>query len=439
MPKDIDPSQPTSEEPTTLAKALGLTSITEMFGDLANDDPPSEQDANSHVYDDNNHQVNDSNQDHEEDDAMGQADPQDSPADVSFEDDDATPAENDADKRIAALEKKLRENEQKQAKESLTDNGPQFDTSGLEDDEVDEIEIYKLAGQKNPDHKEKAKALADWYQQVKELEKKHGDDYDFDDKFEELKKAKPLIPRREFKKREAEFYSQDVISETTKSLKEENEKLQKELARLKSEPALKSGIETFSAELSKLRGEDLNPIEKEAYQKMEAEGKSYVQTYLELAQGTVPYNPEDQTHSSINQFVIQQAELFSQKGGDKRIRDGKKFAAPTETEKLSQPDKYWTWDSNDIVRIITRQVNQVAKTNIEKEYKRLESLGIDISPLRKKGNSSPQNRQNANQQPASPKVKTSPSQGAGSKAQPTGPTLASAIPSIFNEYKGILK
>lgn len=433
----MDPEN--QEQPTTLAKALGLTSITEMFGDLADNDEPSEQNTNDQVNNDNNQQVNDSEENHEEDDAMGQTSPQDGPPDVSFEDEDTSQKETEADKRIAALEKKLRENEQKQAEQDKKPDlpvEPEFDTTGLEDDEVDEIEIYKLAGEKNPEFKDKAKALSEWYQKVKKLEANSGDDFDYEEKLDILKQEKPTIPRREFKKREAEFYAQDAISETTKALKEENEKLQKELAKLKSEPEVKTGLETFTGELAKLKGEDLNEIEKEAYSKMESEGKSYVETYLGLTHGTIPYDPNNQTHSSINQFVIQQADLFREKGGDKRIKDGKQFASPTETEKLSQPDKYWTWDSNDIVRIITRQINQVAKSNIENEYKRLERLGVNVSHLRKKQNPSTQKPQNQQQ---SPRGKTTASPGAGSKSEPSGPTIASAIPSIFKEYQGMYK
>ena len=134
----------------------------------------------------------------------------------------------------------------------------------------------------------------------------------------------------------------------------------------------------------------------------------YGSTFLKISNGLETFNPDNAVHATISNFIDDQAGIFLEKGGDKRVRDGKNFVARKDFNALPEGKrkKYWTFSDQEIIDMVKLQMKDGVTTGLEEIHSKLAKYS---------GNGHSRPRPVQTEAPA-PKAKPSKSTGATTSA-----------------------
>jgi len=103
----------------------------------------------------------------------------------------------------------------------------------------------------------------------------------------------------------------------------------------------------------------------------------YANEFLSLSQGIKSYDPNNQVHSQISDFVQTQGEIFHKEGGQSRLRGDKQFTTRSNYNQMntSQKSRHWTFSDSEILEMVQYQVKEGAKTQIDDIRNKLSRYG----------------------------------------------------------------
>lgn len=270
---------------------------------------------------------------------------------------------------------------------------PPVDLSSLTEDEIDQIDLYRYAAEKDPKYQGIDKKLTDWALKAKAYVDAAGDSFDaeYDSGWQALLKKKPEIPAKDLRKFSTLRDVDGYLVERTKPLEEKIRDYENKIKQLESKPAVEAELDVYRAEFQKVVGDDLSKFEQVQYNEVLDQGAAFAREYVNLVEGVVAYDPNSELHTAIGKFVAHQAQEYKAKGGKATVRDGKTFVTPDEYYQLQQSGRgwqdKWTFSKRDVVKMLANKTSQVAKSKVQKEIERLRDLGIDVNLTKGKGQS----------------------------------------------------
>jgi len=220
-------------------------------------------------------------------------------------------------------------------------------------------------------------------------------DEDNDDYQEFLRKNRPQLTDREVRKLEREQILHEAEFRAIKKFEKELAERDRELQRIKTEPEVKSAVESFSKgvrekiypeEVAKAiaeKGEE--EARKEYAFEMEVLGaemesaERQASTYLNLARSLESFNQQNSDHVALDRMIREEGIAFYEKGGARRVKDGKKFLPRHvyfQAQRAGKADEYWTFSDTDILDLLSVRASRTAKARLDEEAKRLERFGF---------------------------------------------------------------
>lgn len=337
--------------------------------------------------------------------------------------------------------------------------------AGLEEEQREELELARFAAQKNPErYKDLPRQIVSYFRaadaEYDRLRQANAETADAEIKaWTEENKPQGLSyrERKTFIESRAE---EKVLSKTERMIAERDERYERELHQLKVKPQIEKSVEVFRDQTRKsmaLAGEDQPGVELAARAKevgwdaaidedkiegpivrqVHQNAELLARAYLDIATGTTPFDPDNRTHASVLDFVIQDGQRFAQAGGDARVRElnGVKktflprdqYVAVQAKDANKAQQEHWTFEDHEILARLAEDAARAANFHVRQKRDELEKAGYK----REKTKAAPKKEATpakpataAAQDPPSPKSTPSSSPGA---ATSTGVTLPTAM------------
>lgn len=271
--------------------------------------------------------------------------------------------------------------------------------SDLTPEERDEVELARYIEGKDPAKKGLAdRTLKFFEEQKKFLERRVtevGDSYDpaEDPQFKKfLEKNQPqLTPserRRMTIQRETEGIKTEAFEAAKKELMPEIEKTKRKLLEIEERPKVKNRVNKYIDEVASSmtpevhefyvkNGRDVEktkaeyPVEFAIASQVTAGAVKLAEEFLNLRRGLVEFQANNEQHQFMHDFVDRQGKIFSERGGDQLVRNGKTFVHPYQWAP-GMEKTHWTFDDDDVLSMLKVQAQLEAKTRIEEEQKKME-------------------------------------------------------------------
>jgi len=312
----------------------------------------------------------------------------------------------------------------------------------LSPEELEELDLVTYAESKDPSKKGLADKFRKFYvEQKKFLEKALAEDPDYDPesdpKFKKfLEQNEPKLPSSERKKFVTDRISEKAAEEGYKRAKSELtpeiEKTQRKLREMEERPKVQQRLSDYVNEVASgmppeivefyekndqdvAKLQEAYPLEFEIISASVSKAMSQAQEFLNVRRGIVDFDPvANPAHKEINEFVAQQGEVFAQRGGQARFRDGKEFIPPHKW-RAGMEKTHWTFGDEDVLHMIKVNAQSTAKVKISAEQQRIEKA-VAARTKRSSGAVTPPAPVSDNQ---SPKVVAPPAPGPASSGQST--------------------
>ena len=310
---------------------------------------------------------------------------------------------------------------EKKAEEKKVEQTPSDE--GLSPDQIAELADAKFAEAEDPKFAGFEQKLRKFYKDVEDYvarEKAKDPERTFDEDDEEFKRfiktSKPSWNgmREEFRiSRIADERAAKKLERIAKENEQKLKEVDKKATEAKVSPAIESSVKKAIEEFDKETATE-DPLESEVYSKMRENVAGAASMYLRLIHGVEGYDPQNQAHNWITNFVNASAEEFSASKSEDKIRDGKSFLTPIEYAKLSQSGdkqklaKHWTFNTNDVLERLRKKGIETAKDIISQEEKAAAKRGF----VRQKAASVPK-REDPPTPTTGPKAAASPAPRAG--------------------------
>lgn len=322
---------------------------------------------------------------------------------------------------------------------------------GLDDIEIDEIEIAKFAEGKDPKHKGLASSLEKFFRASREQIAKRaadsGDD-DYDPQQDRdyqawVAKNRPAFNPVERRKMEREMIKAQAGEELRKEMGSKFEQIERRARELELKPQIEKRVNEFRTrvfegmpeelvEEFKTNGGDMEKLKEKFIVEapivldMMNVATTLANEYLGLKRGVIEWQPDKRpTQTQVVRFIDEQGDEMLRKGGRLLTRDGKQFVHPSKHD--PKDESTWTFSEDDIVEMLRLRAIQEAKTRIEKknaEYDR-------VAEYRKtKGKPSPSAPNGGNREPdpsSAASTSSNPSKTKGAKPSDGAPKSSGLI------------
>lgn len=180
----------------------------------------------------------------------------------------------------------------------------------------------------------------------------------------------------------AEIKRQDKLRQSAREIDEQQVKTSKEYFSLFDEEELKE-VGAIIDDKGQINRDAITQLEKTDPIAAEIVVQHFAGNVLEplagevtkLYRGLVKYDPENQAHTWLNQFVSKQEEaMLSQPAQERLNEQGKSFVTAAEWLKLSGEDKkrHWTFQEQDVNTLLAHEIKRQAIENYRSEKQRFE-------------------------------------------------------------------
>ena len=274
---------------------------------------------------------------------------------------------------------------------------PADSDEGLLDEEKDKLRIARYAAKANPKYAGHAEKLATFFRKNAEFTtKKLAEDpeYDFSESNPEYKaflnaNRPPPIPDHEQKAIEREMIKDEIRAETEQKLEAErtaqrNIELRKQ-HRVEANQfwketvtiAMPDEIRAAWKEGGAAKAKELHPFEYNLLEGVSKSAADIIENFMAISSGAMQFDPKNEQHTGIAEFINTECSDFAKNGGDDRVRDGKQFVSRTQFQRLPAEQRagYWTFSNKELVDRAKFAVKLAIKQAIDGEYKRREEQG----------------------------------------------------------------
>ena len=310
---------------------------------------------------------------------------------------------------------------EKKAEEKKVEEKPSDE--GLNPDQLSELADAKFAEAEDPKFAGFESKLRKFYKDVEDYvakERSKDPERTFDEDDAEFKRfIKSTKPSWDGKREEFRI-SRIADERAAKKLEKIKGEQSKEIAdakraanEAKVSPAIESNVKKVVEDFDKDTVTE-DPLETEVYSNVRSNVAAASNLYLRLIHGVEPYDPQNQAHNWVSNFVNSNAEEFSKSSSADKVRDGKSFVTPVEYAKIAssgdtqKQSKVWTYNQKDVLELIRKKGIETAKNIITHEEENAKKRGF----VRQKTAAVP--KQAEQPVPTSgPKAAASPAPGAG--------------------------
>lgn len=328
---------------------------------------------------------------------------------------------------------------------------------GLSDDEQDYLDLLqygsKKAGHQYADH---LKKFLDFTKKRNELRNRIlADDPDADlEDNDQLKsftrKHMVVLPKKEIRAIQRMQVREEVESELAKRYDEKINAVENRVKQSEITPKVEAESNQFSQSLSKIamnkeafNGDDTVPtilqaMSEKGVQAVSEENPLFAQIVTSSLQdaskaakelvrltrfgenGINVFKEDNPTHQFLVNFITQQDLVFAEKGGAKRVRDGKQFVTQQNWTQLSPEERAnkWTFSMDDRLKHLQANAIMHMRKQVEDLRSSLEKAGYTKKQIDEQIGSQAANKDNKTQ---SPKVKTTIPPGTATSEQPSKP------------------
>jgi len=264
----------------------------------------------------------------------------------------------------------------------------------------EEREIYELArfADKNMDgYKGASSECKEYFEKSKNyIDRRLKDDPHVDLRNDEeyktfIARNRPKFTQADAKKVEREM----VIAEAEKRAYErtgaENQRLQHELEKMKKAPRVQETKmkvrqvvpsimpEEYHEDLKSEEGlkkiAQENPFEFQIMDQVATQLQSVSDTFIDITSGTEQYDPSNQVHKKLLDWVNEEQETFI--NGGQTQKDGKVFMRRERYHQLPAENRseYYTWSDDDLLGLLAARAHQRVNADLENHRKGLEQAG----------------------------------------------------------------
>lgn len=216
-----------------------------------------------------------------------------------------------------------------------------------------------------------------------------------------LQRNKVSLSPRDVRALELEKVRDEVRTEAER----ETSSIREELYRRDEEPKIKREADTFYTALAQeavpeelreaiakdgaAKAKAAFPVEYRIASEVTAGAAADVEEFLRITRKnpatgkTVkPYDPNNEQHVRLLNFITKTCADFEQWGGDHRMRDGKRFVDRETFFKLpaEKRARYWTFSNKELIDLVKISAKERIKERIEAEYKAREEEGFVRKP-----------------------------------------------------------
>lgn len=317
----------------------------------------------------------------------------------------------------------------------------------LRQEQREELDLARYAESKDPAKKGLSDKLLKFYENEKKfLEKRvadEGDEYDPSTDPAYRKFIAANAPTFDRKNVVTQKITEEAETRATKRVREElapeQERVRQELVELKERPKVQARVNTYVDEVAsgmpgevydfyRKNGGDMAktqeafPLEFDIIAKTVDGVLRVADEFLSIRAGLKQFDPKNQQHTYVNEFVDERARVFLDKGGDALKRGGKQFVHPYQW-KPGMENTHWTFDDEDVLNMLKVRAQFEAKTRISNENARLKA----ITDAQKRRTAAPISAAPVKEETTSPKVNSAPSLGGASNSATGGDMLLSQI------------
>ena len=258
-----------------------------------------------------------------------------------------------------------------------------LDLSGLDEDERAEMDTAIFAEQKHPDrYRGHAQKVLDYIKQhkrvVMELESSGETDIEDSARYKAFQKAnKPGITAAERRKLDQERISYQAAQEAKREMSGELDKLRKEIAETRAAPVIERSLSEFRQVVDNIMPKEDDPLVAQTTVAFAQTAVQAADQFIRLSNRQIQYDPNNQLHKGVADFIEDQATQFIKSGDANLKRGNQSFVsrATYNTMPVEQRGKHFTFTDDDVLRILAVNAKMNAEQTIARERKRLEDAG----------------------------------------------------------------
>lgn len=341
-------------------------------------------------------------------------------------------------------------------------------TSSLTVEQIEEIQEAAVAERLFPDrykgHQQKLKAWHDQFEaKAQALIEKNPNITEDDDEYQALLKSKPAIKQEDYKKVARTVASEEAVMKATQQLQPRLNRIEMEARKAQVMPDVNNFLtQTFPEAVRQVIGNDkksplldaLNlwkedptkaadehPLEIAAIQDVARRQQERMKEFLLMRNRAVEFDPKNQTHAQIADFINTEGNLFAKNGGKYRSKNGKTFMPRSQfiqmisTDKSEGPsfnqsdwstNKYWTFNDAAIIDMMVIRTKDEAEFVVKSELEKAKKYGFERVQKKTVGNQQSQAAAPTAINP--PRARASASPAGASKPTPAAPVDDSPVP-----------
>ena len=297
-------------------------------------------------------------------------------------------------KRVARKKKIIDPDFKPEVKKTLPPSPPkpQSDLSGLNPHEKSRYELAQWASQNMKGYQGKDTQYLQFFKDHKKyLDKRLQEDPDVD-----LNEDQDYL--RFLQQNRPDFNVELVKEAKTLKIAEENalkkltpeiEKQQKELKRIKAEPAAKKAIASTQGLIAKSVPSEImtefrnNPnftkthaLEAKIVDRVLGDANAMAEAFHQIAGDLVDFDEKNPVHARLSQWIDKEQNAFIQTGKTKK--NGKVFVRRERFPHIpaNERQNYYTFSDNDLMKILAKRAGDSMKAQIDKSLKDLEASGF---------------------------------------------------------------
>ena len=335
-----------------------------------------------------------------------------------------------------------------------TDPDKEF-VDSLLPEERDIFDLAKFASNNLEGYEGKDREFKEYFEKTKKyIEKRISDDPHVDlsddsDYQEFIRKNRPKLNQTDVRKIERERSVHEAMRRIEEKQAPERERAKLEQERSRKAPEVQQYKQMFREHSVTAIPEELhehvasneavenfsktNPLEYQVVDSITRDLHNVGDTLLDITQGMVNYDPNNETHSKLLSWVNSEQDQYIATG--ETMVDGKTFMRRERFFRLpeNQRAKYFTWNDEDLIKILTIRAKQRIQQSLHQQRQLLEASGYTRAQAQQAIEEAQQQQQPVQQQApvrqAPPQVSSAPRPGntPGSKPNPPQKTAIESV------------
>lgn len=258
-----------------------------------------------------------------------------------------------------------------------------LDLSGLDEDEVEEVERAQFAERAHPEkyvgHAQRVLGFIRKHKDfIGQMEAAGEDDIESTSKYKSfVKQNRPAISNAERRRLDQERIAEEVAQRTKAEVSREVSELRKQLIETRAAPIVQQAVNDFRQTVVSILPKEEDPLVQQTSERYAQHAVTAANEFLYLSNRLKPYDGNNPIHKNLGDFLEQQASVFIQSKDANLKRGNQTFVsrATYNTMASAERSKHFTFTDEDVLGILAVNAKQAAEHEVATERKRLEAAG----------------------------------------------------------------